>query len=104
MIKPIILIGMHRSGSTMLSKIIQKLGVFVGADLDKYAESLFFQQINEWLLLQTRCSWDNPSNIKYIDDDYKNILAEIVKNRLLNYNKNSYFGKPKKGKKRTRAL
>ena len=99
MIKPIIVIGMHRSGSTLLSKILEELDVFIGNDLDKYAESLFFQQINEWLLLQTRCSWDNPSNIKYIDNDYKNLLAEIVKYRLLNYKKNTFFGKSKNIKK-----
>ncbi len=92
---PVIIIGMHRSGSSMLSKILQELGVFMGADLDQYAESMFFQQINEWLMLQTRCSWDNPSNIKYINNSYKKELADIVKFRISNYKSNSYLGKTK---------
>jgi hypothetical protein len=42
--------GMHRSGTTLLCKILQSFGIFIGKDLDVNYESLFFMEINDWIL------------------------------------------------------
>lgn len=63
---PIIVIGMHRSGTGMMTRALESLGLFVGRDKDENHESTFFQGINEWLLRQCGGSWDNPQPISHL--------------------------------------
>jgi hypothetical protein len=58
---PVIFIGMHRSGTSMLARLLEELGVFFGAVKDENNEALFFQDLNEWLLGQCGGRWDNPA-------------------------------------------
>jgi Sulfotransferase family len=58
---PVIFIGMHRSGTSMLGRLLEELGMFFGAHKDENNEALFFQDINEWLLNQCGGRWDNPT-------------------------------------------
>src|SRR5699024_9625556 len=44
--KPIIVVGMHRSGTSLLSRVLSDIGVFMGNDLSINHESSFFQKIN----------------------------------------------------------
>ena len=69
---PIIITGIHRSGTTLLSKIFENNKVFYGAKKDLNNEALFFQNLNKWLLSSYGISWENP---KYID-------FELNKNRF----------------------
>ena len=69
---PIIITGIHRSGTTLLSKIFENNKVFLGAKKDLNNEALFFQNLNKWLLSSYGISWENP---KYID-------FELNKNRF----------------------
>ena len=59
---------MHRSGTTMLSKLLEQFGLFVGSKKEENDESLFFYKLNEWLLRQANASWDNPRNLNFIND------------------------------------
>ena len=63
---PIVIIGMHRSGTSMVTRMLESLGLFVGAKKDSNCEAKFFQRINRWLLDQTGSSWDNPQPIHYL--------------------------------------
>ena len=45
---PIIIAGMHRSGTSMVTNILKKLGLTIGSKLDSNHESIFFQRINIW--------------------------------------------------------
>ena len=58
---PVIFIGMHRSGTSMLARLLEELGMFFGAVKDQNNEALFFQGLNEWLLGQCGGRWDNPA-------------------------------------------
>jgi hypothetical protein len=58
---PVIFIGMHRSGTSMLGHLLEELGMFFGAHKDENNEALFFQELNEWLLHQCGGRWDNPT-------------------------------------------
>ncbi len=58
---PVIFIGMHRSGTSMLGRMLEELGVFFGASKDINNEALFFQELNEWLLGQCGGRWDYPT-------------------------------------------
>lgn len=43
---PFIIIGMHRSGTSLVTKLLQACGLFIGTELDENNESVFFQKIN----------------------------------------------------------
>ena len=63
---PIIVIGMHRSGTGMVTRALESLGLFVGKNKDQNHEATFFQGINDWLLRQCGGSWDNPGPISHL--------------------------------------
>jgi hypothetical protein len=54
---PFIIVGMHRSGTTLLTQILQRLGVFMGKHLTNNAESIFFQNLNKEALDILGCNW-----------------------------------------------
>lgn len=66
---PVILMGMHRSGTSLVARLLRRFGVFVGAHLDPNLESVFFQDINEWLLRESGGSWTFPDAIDYLLDN-----------------------------------
>jgi hypothetical protein len=57
---PVIVLGMHRSGTTMVAELLGGLGVFLGAELQADHESTFFLDANDLLLRQVNASWDQP--------------------------------------------
>ncbi len=57
---PVIVAGMHRAGTSLVTRILQQAGLFVGADLDPNTESYFFMDWNNWILEQAGCRWDQP--------------------------------------------
>ena len=89
---PIMLAGMHRSGTSMVTNILQKLGLTIGRKLDSNYESLFFQRINIWMMSLLGSSWDCPKSFENIDQEVKeNIIVQL--NKLLDSRTNSlYFG------------
>lgn len=60
---PLIVLGMHRSGTTMLTEILISSGYFMGKDLSSNAESYMFTKINETLLNAHGGSWHNPVEV-----------------------------------------
>ena len=65
--QPIIIIGMHRSGTSMITRFIEDSGVFIGKKnkMGPNSEAFFFQKINEWLLYQKGASWDSTNNLNF---------------------------------------
>lgn len=57
---PIVVVGAHRSGTSLLTELLSDLGVFLGDRLDPNGESLFFLRHNEWVLRRAGGSWDHP--------------------------------------------
>lgn len=51
---------MHRSGTSLLTKTLDELGLFVGEDLQDDHESVFFIRLNNRLLRQSGSTWDCP--------------------------------------------
>lgn len=64
MVSPVIFLGMHRSGTSLLGRLLEELGLFVGHKKDENNEAIFFQQINNWLLTQCGGGWDYPEPIR----------------------------------------
>ena len=59
---PVLLAGMHRSGTSMVSKILKKSGMELGRNIDSNNESVFFQRINIWMMSLISSSWDSPKS------------------------------------------
>jgi hypothetical protein len=61
---PVIIIGMHRSGTSMITRLLEAMGLFVGSQKHPIShEALFFVRSNEWLLRQSGGSWHDPGPI-----------------------------------------
>ena len=86
---PLIIIGMHRSGTTLLSQLLQTVGVHMGTKRDENEESAFFRKYNDWLLRISGATWDNPEPIKWLFDDEQTISDVIVPYLTWSYR---YFG------------
>ncbi len=83
---PIIITGMHRSGTTLLSKILDNQGIFMGFKKEENNESVFFLKLNQWILSLGGCSWDNPCNLNDLHNK-QIVIDRIYKiiNSRLNY-------------------
>ena len=75
---PIIILGMHRSGTKLISWIMSQLGVFMGRDLEPNYESFHFMRLNDWILSEYGGSWDSPPSVSTIRD-ISSIRNKIVK-------------------------
>ena len=89
---PILLAGMHRSGTSMVAKILKKRDVELGRMIDSNNESLFFQRINIWMMSLISSSWDAPKSFSSIEPHIlDNIQLQL--HQLLRSRSNSlYFG------------
>lgn len=79
---PIIVVGMHRSGTTMLTKLLENSGVFFGNRKDDNCEDLFFLRLNEWILRNAHTTWDCPEMFEHVDDEYLDTMANFVRSRI----------------------
>jgi hypothetical protein len=56
---------MHRSGTRLLVEILDRLGVFMGADVQADSESVAFMLINESILHQCGAFWSEPMSAHF---------------------------------------
>ena len=63
---PIIFIGMHRSGTSMIGRLLEDMGLFVGTRKEDNNEAMFFQRLKEWLMAQCGARWDTPQATQYL--------------------------------------
>jgi hypothetical protein len=94
--QPIIILGMHRSGTSLLTKILQQIGVNIGKDIDDNYESQFFVKLNEWAFFQAGATWDNPLNMNFLTDDFSENIAQNFKKHLHKYKFSKNFANYKK--------
>ena len=91
---PIIVTGMHRSGTTLVSTVLDRIGIFMGARQDSNAEALFFQRLNVWLLESAGARWDIPQPWSWAigDDDVRQRYQEYLRLMLRSARSASYIG------------
>jgi hypothetical protein len=68
---PLIIIGMHRSGTSMVTRVLRELGVFTGRNVDPNDEAFFFQRINRWLFQLSGATWDRPGPARQLAAESK---------------------------------
>lgn len=57
---PFIIIGMHRSGTSILTKVLEKSGIFMGVLKDPNYEAMHFLSINQQVLWKAGYNWYKP--------------------------------------------
>jgi hypothetical protein len=90
--QPIIIIGMHRSGTSMVASIMKQLGVIMGHDLDENYESSFFYHLNEWIFHQAGATWDNPFNLNFCSDDFNQQIIKNLSKQICSIKTMGYLG------------
>lgn len=90
---PLIIIGMHRSGTTMITKLLEKLGLFVGDEKEVNSESVFFHNLNHWIMVQANSAWDNPVPEFFKNDFHNSNLKRVIENHLKGFGRYKYLGK-----------
>ena len=90
---PLIVIGMHRSGTRLLARILERLGVFMGADQQADSESITFMSINEGILHQCGAFWSEPMSAHFLlsQPDFVESVAASVRATLA-ARQSDYFG------------
>jgi hypothetical protein len=63
---PLVVIGMHRSGTRLLVDVLDRLGVFMGVDRQGDSESVAFMLINEAILQQCGAFWSEPMPAHFV--------------------------------------
>ncbi len=91
-LQPVIIMGMHRSGTTMLASLLEQLGLFIGAKKQENDESLFFFKLNDWLLRQANATWDNPHNFTFINPVFKERVIRVLMQHLKGMRRLEYLG------------
>lgn len=66
---PVIIIGMHRSGTSMLTRALQGLGFFMGRGTTRNEECPFTNALNEWVLRQASSTWERPDGVDTLLDE-----------------------------------
>lgn len=77
-VKPIIIIGMHRSGTSFLSKTLHENGIFMGHKQSENHEAHYFQHRNIALLRANGHTWARPA-IPLKTDHIKHSNKEFLK-------------------------
>jgi hypothetical protein len=57
---PLIVMGMHRSGTSLVASMLSRAGVFLGADRNSHDESHFFRGLNDLVFHAAHAEWDWP--------------------------------------------
>ena len=81
---PVLLIGMHRSGTSLLSRMLDDLGMFMGWRLAPNHGARFFNTLNAWLLGSAGGRWDTPKASEYLrtDPEGRRLAVEYLRDRL----------------------
>jgi hypothetical protein len=65
---PFVVIGMHRSGTSLVSRILDKSGILMGRDLQTDHESKFFIELNKWIYQNAGADWARPKALEELID------------------------------------
>lgn len=92
--RPVIVMGMHRSGTSLLTRILEDFGIFMGNNQDGNSESHFFQYLNRWMFQQAGARWDFPIHIEGLlsDELFTNLVTDYLRKCVYGPKLIRYFG------------
>jgi hypothetical protein len=74
---PVILLGMHRSGTSLTTRLLTDVGILMGAKLTKNAESIYFQKLNRGILKRAKATWSKIEPIAASMESQRYIDSEV---------------------------
>lgn len=82
--QPVLVVGMHNSGTSILTEILHKNGIFFGANMQHYKSHFFSIFINDRLILEGKGNWAKLP-LMSIDEvlSYENAVTPIIENHWL---------------------
>jgi len=91
---PVIILGMSRSGTTLLATLLQQLGLFIGANFAEDLEASYFHGVNRTILKRVHGYWDNPAPMKYflLNSAAVQDTVDCMERDLLSWRFSSYLG------------
>lgn len=81
---PVIVVGMHRSGTSLVTRLLEDLGLFVGARHETDHEASFFRRLNDWIFSEAGASWDHPEAMLDLlgDEEATALVLEALRMHL----------------------
>jgi len=84
--KPVLVMGMHRSGTSVTAGVLHKLGVNMGDNLlradrhnpDGYYEDMEFLKLNQYILQQHGGDWLRPPEV---DTTYEHLVEDTIQKK-----------------------
>ena len=81
---PLILLGMHRSGTSLTSRLLKEMGVYMGDQLSRDAEAIYFQKLNRRIFRDVGVKWgyvdpllEAMNSDQFIDKQEKMVLKAM---------------------------
>ncbi|MCC5811236.1 MAG: sulfotransferase [Ectothiorhodospiraceae bacterium] len=77
---PVIIIGMHRSGTSMLTRTLQGLGFYMGLGTTRNEECPYTNALNAWVFSQSSATWERPEGVDALlaDDESSALVADYL--------------------------
>jgi len=91
---PLILMGMHRSGTTLLARSLSGLGVFLGSRRQRNEEAVLFRRYNDHLFALAGARWDHPGPARIWEENEGpgTVLAERLRQATSSYQAYAFLG------------
>jgi len=89
---PVIIIGMHRSGTSLMARLLEGLGIFMGSSLSIHHEAKYFLGLNIWILKQLNSNWDTPPNLNIIDVTLRRKIIDYLRQKMHSLSRIGYIG------------
>jgi hypothetical protein len=91
-VKPVIVLGMGRSGTSLVSNLLQRSGIFMGENQDNNGEALFFQLCNIFIFNNAIATWDRPDNMLLVNDEFSAHIHRALNYYLSGRDAKKYYG------------
>lgn len=92
--QPLIIIGMHRSGTSLTVRLLKDLGIHMGRQLSRDAEAVYFQKINRRIYRAAGSRWGNIDTLLSSMEDAQfchTQIRDVLKTLFHNHNQLRYY-------------
>jgi glycosyltransferase involved in cell wall biosynthesis len=91
--RPVLILGMHRSGTSMVARALNEAGVYMGAIRDHNAEALYAVDLNERLFSASDASWWQPPTQDDLKDNMPLFEQDLSREDLFGAHLKHYSGR-----------
>jgi hypothetical protein len=91
---PVMITGMHRSGTSLIARVLRECDIFMGVNRGAHDEAHFFVQRNLRIFCLAHAAWDNPKPVKHLLDcqAIRSMLVTSLKREVTSSKAIGYLG------------